>query len=160
MVFGFFLLALGAGVLLALFWPPRGGPGQPGAEIVPESGGPPESPPPEEPQAPSPPAETPPPDTSPLSPVRREGNRFFFALPPGEFTLVGEFSAPCWLRVEADGRRVFEGTLPAGGRGEWKAGRRLTVRVGNPPGASFRVGERPLSLPPEKRPVDLELATE
>ncbi len=166
---GLLLLALGAGLLLTAreFFRRRPAPVPPVAESPPAPVAPPEalSAPPEAPAAPAPPQapETPtpsaPPETpSALVPLGREGSRLFFRLPPGEFTLGGEFSSPCWLRVEADGRKVFGGTIPAGGRGEWKASRRLVVRVGYPPAASFRIGEKLLLLPSEKKPLDLVIS--
>ncbi|NJN18282.1 MAG: helix-turn-helix domain-containing protein [Oscillochloris sp.] len=38
-----------------------------------------------------------------------------------------------WLRIEADGNRVFEGIMRPGGRETFQAQRRVFIRAGNPP---------------------------
>jgi cytoskeletal protein RodZ len=45
----------------------------------------------------------------------------------------------CWLKVVADGKTQFEGTLPQGTRRRWEADKELTVRAGNAGGVYVMV---------------------
>jgi cytoskeleton protein RodZ len=56
-----------------------------------------------------------------------------------------------WLRVTADGTRVFQGLLHEGETRRWQARRRLTIRVGNAPAVQVMVNGRRLPAPPGKR---------
>lgn len=51
-----------------------------------------------------------------------------------------------WLRVVADGRRVFEGFIRAGERREWEASESLHVIIGNAGGVRVQVNGRDLGL--------------
>ncbi|MCS7236457.1 MAG: DUF4115 domain-containing protein [Armatimonadota bacterium] len=51
-----------------------------------------------------------------------------------------------WLRVVADGRRVFEGFIRAGERREWEATASLQVVIGNAGGVRVHVNGRDLGL--------------
>lgn len=51
-----------------------------------------------------------------------------------------------WLRVVADGRRVFEGFLRAGERREWEAGSSLHVVIGNAGGVRVQVNGQDLGI--------------
>lgn len=56
-----------------------------------------------------------------------------------------------WLRVTADGARVFQGLLHEGEARSWQARRRLTIRVGNAPAVQVSVNGRRVAAPPGKR---------
>ncbi|TBR58695.1 helix-turn-helix domain-containing protein [Westiellopsis prolifica IICB1] len=62
---------------------------------------------------------TPLPETSPSTPPAS----------PVEVTL--ELQGESWIRVKADGKTMFEGTLNKGDRKTWTANKQLTVRSGN-----------------------------
>ncbi len=62
---------------------------------------------------------TPLPETSPSTPVES----------PVEVTL--ELQGESWVRVKADGKTMFVGTLKKGDRKTWTANKQLTVRSGN-----------------------------
>lgn len=51
-----------------------------------------------------------------------------------------------WLRVVADGRRVFEGFIRAGERREWEAIRQLNVIIGNAGGVRVQVNGQDLGV--------------
>ncbi|MDR7450245.1 MAG: DUF4115 domain-containing protein [Armatimonadota bacterium] len=65
-----------------------------------------------------------------------------------EVTATGE----SWIRVAADGERLFQGIIREGDVRRWHARRQLTVRVGNAPAVQVRVNGRPF-LPPPRRQV-------
>jgi cytoskeletal protein RodZ len=56
-----------------------------------------------------------------------------------------------WLRVTADGTRVFQGLLHEGESRSWQARRRLTIRVGNAPAVQVAVNGRRVPPPSGKR---------
>lgn len=56
-----------------------------------------------------------------------------------------------WLRVTADGERVFQGLLHEGEVRTWQAKRRLTIRVGNSPVVQVMVNGRRVPGPAGKR---------
>lgn len=56
-----------------------------------------------------------------------------------------------WLRVTADGERVFQGLLHEGEARAWQAKRRLTIRVGNSPVVQVMVNGRRVPAPAGKR---------
>jgi cytoskeletal protein RodZ len=56
-----------------------------------------------------------------------------------------------WLRVTADGERVFQGLLHEGETRTWQAKRRLTIRVGNSPVVQVAVNGRRVPGPVGKR---------
>lgn len=45
--------------------------------------------------------------------------------------LSGKVIESCWVNIEADGKKVFEGTLNAGENFSWQAKERLSVHIGN-----------------------------
>lgn|SRR5574341_77317 len=56
-----------------------------------------------------------------------------------------------WLRVTADGERVFQGLLHEGEARTWQAKRRLTIRVGNSPVVQVMVNGQRVPAPAGKR---------
>lgn len=56
-----------------------------------------------------------------------------------------------WLRITADGERVFQGLLHEGDRRTWQARRRLTIRVGNSPVVDVTVNGRRITGPAGRR---------
>ncbi|PMB52014.1 helix-turn-helix domain-containing protein [Fischerella thermalis CCMEE 5201] len=64
-------------------------------------------------------ATTPSPETSPSTP----------ATSPVEVTV--ELQGESWVRVKADGKTMFQGTLSKGERKTWTANKELTIRSGN-----------------------------
>jgi cytoskeletal protein RodZ len=56
-----------------------------------------------------------------------------------------------WLRVTADGTRVFQGLMHEGEARSWQGRRRLTIRVGNAPAVQVAVNGRRVHAPPGKR---------
>ncbi len=67
---------------------------------------------------------------------------------PGEPTLRVTLAAEdvSWLRVVADGRRVFEGFIRTGERREWEAQHTLSVVIGNAGGVRVRVNQQDLGI--------------
>jgi len=56
-----------------------------------------------------------------------------------------------WLRVTADGERVFQGLMHEGETRAWQARRRLTIRIGNSPAVQVTVNGRRVAAPTGKR---------
>jgi cytoskeletal protein RodZ len=56
-----------------------------------------------------------------------------------------------WLRVTADGERVFQGLMHEGESRVWQARRRLTIRVGNSPAVQVTVNGRRVAGPAGRR---------
>jgi cytoskeletal protein RodZ len=52
--------------------------------------------------------------------------------------------SPSWMRVVADRKTVFEGTLQPGSKQEWKASDSILVRVGNAGGVKLTVNDKQL----------------
>lgn len=61
-------------------------------------------------------------------------------------TAVLEFSAPCWVRVVADGVQIFEGTLGRGVTRTFTATGELQVRLGNAGGVRATVNGQDLGV--------------
>lgn len=47
----------------------------------------------------------------------------------------------CWVRVTADGKKIYEGTLNKGDKQEWIAKENLTIRAGNAGGLIFSLND-------------------
>lgn len=97
------------------------------AEPVPPEAVTPPAPPPAPPPQPPPRSQvgaTPRPAPAPAPPR---------AVPAGRVTAQLRARDTSWLRVTADGERVFQGFVRAGETRTWRAQRRLTMRVGNAP---------------------------
>lgn len=103
----------------------------PAPEPVPETSQPPIAPP-EPPPAP--------PQAEPPQPAVIDG-----------VTLEVRAQGTSWLRVTADGERVFQGLLHEGETRVWQAKRRLTIRVGNSPTVQVTVNGRRVEAPAGKR---------
>lgn len=56
-----------------------------------------------------------------------------------------------WIRIVADGERVFQGLLKAGDVRAWSAQSTLTVRIGNAPAVSVQVNGEPVQPPAGRR---------
>lgn len=65
--------------------------------------------------------------------------------------LVVRASQETWIRVVADGGRVFQGLVPAGETRSWNAQRTMTVRVGNPTGVALEVNGESVEPPSQRR---------
>ncbi len=52
-----------------------------------------------------------------------------------------------WLRVESDGKTVFEHTLEKNGSGKWPANEKFGLRIGRPESITLSVDGKPLELP-------------
>ncbi|MDR7449740.1 MAG: DUF4115 domain-containing protein [Armatimonadota bacterium] len=63
---------------------------------------------------------------------------------PTGVTLTVSVHEASWLRVTADGDRVFQGILQAGEARTWRAERQVTVRIGNAGGVDLTVNGEPL----------------
>lgn len=59
----------------------------------------------------------------------------------------------CWIRVVADGQKVFEGVLVKGDEKTWEAEENITVRFGNISGVKVYYNYKEVSLPPSKTGV-------
>jgi cytoskeleton protein RodZ len=70
----------------------------------------------------------------------------------GPLALVLRASEETWVRVIADGERVFQGLVAPGETRSWTAQRTMTVRVGNSSGVSLEVNGE-LVQPPSQRRV-------
>ncbi len=67
--------------------------------------------------------------------------------PSAEIRLEVIASGTSWIRVIADGTRLFEGFVKDGEVHTWTARRQLTVRVGNIPVVALTVNGQPLTRP-------------
>lgn len=65
------------------------------------------------------------------------------------------FSGSCWVRVTADGRYVFEGTLQAGHVQEWLADREIRIRAGLPANMRIEINGSASESFPSNEPIDL-----
>lgn len=65
------------------------------------------------------------------------------------------FAGPCWIRVVADGRHVFEGILGADQVKEWSAGRDVRVRIGLPANMRLEINGMATEPFPRNDPLDL-----
>lgn len=65
-------------------------------------------------------------------------------LPAGRVTVEVRARDTSWLRVTADGERVFQGFVRSGDVRSWRAQRRLTIRVGNTPAVQVLVNGQPV----------------
>lgn len=92
------------------------------------------------------PAQTPPP-TRPRPP-ETPGPIASSAAP---LVVVLRITEESWIRIFADGRRVFQGVVAAGAERTWTAQRELTVRVGNAQGVSVEVNGQPVQPPSRRR---------
>jgi len=59
---------------------------------------------------------------------------------------VLEVTAPCWVRVTADGTQVYEGTLSGGTTRTFRAERELTIRMGNAGGVRVTLNGEDLGV--------------
>lgn len=66
--------------------------------------------------------------------------------PAAGVTAVLQISAPCWVRVTADGMQVFEGTLRSGSTHTFSAQTELQVRLGNAGGVRAIVNGQDLGV--------------
>lgn len=66
------------------------------------------------------------------------------AVPAGRVAVEVRATDTSWLRVSADGERVFQGFVRAGDTRIWRAQGRLTIRVGNAPVVQVLVNGRPV----------------
>ncbi len=64
--------------------------------------------------------------------------------PAAGVTLALTTTGRSWLRVVADGQRVFQGILEAGEARTWSAARDLSIRIGNAAAVQLTVNGRPL----------------
>ncbi|GLW08519.1 membrane protein [Microtetraspora sp. NBRC 13810] len=73
------------------------------------------------------------------------------AAPAGQASMVEvsvRTTAPSWLRVvDAKGRRLFTGTLPAGKTSTWKARDKVRIVIGNAGGVTLKVNGKDLGVP-------------
>jgi cytoskeletal protein RodZ len=64
-----------------------------------------------------------------------------------------------WIRVEADGKTEFEGTLPQGTQRTWKAQAQLIVRAGNAGGVMVSVNQQqPKPMGQPGKPEEMKIA--
>lgn len=101
------------------------------------------SPPPEQPAAPAPAVPAAPVPTTPEPPAPEPPAPSAPAAAQG-VTVEAATSAPCWVRVTADGRQAFQGLLRAGERRTWRAERAIVLRIGNAGGIALTVNGRAL----------------
>ncbi|MBN1622582.1 MAG: DUF4115 domain-containing protein [Endomicrobiales bacterium] len=60
--------------------------------------------------------------------------------------LVAEGVKSAWLKVEADNRLVFEGTLPKGNKTEWIADERFLLTIGYVPGLKVTLNGKEIDI--------------
>ena len=92
---------------------------------------------------PAPPSPRPAPPPAPVAPPLPSA-----AAP---LTVILRTTEESWIRIFADGRRVFQGVIAAGEERTWTAQRELTVRVGNAPGVSVEVNGEAVQGPSSRR---------
>ncbi|AEE96738.1 helix-turn-helix domain-containing protein [Mahella australiensis] len=73
------------------------------------------------------------------------------------FSVTVSATGRCWVRITADGKRVWEGTLEAGGTHTADAANKLTVRLGFPPGADVKVEDQVLPHVDSKNPYEFTI---
>lgn len=66
-------------------------------------------------------------------------------------TVVVRASAETWIRVVADGGRVFQGLVAPGETRSWTAQRTMTVRIGNSSGVALEVNGELVEPPSQRR---------
>lgn len=72
-----------------------------------------------------------------------------------------DVTAPCWVRVFADGRHAFEATLrPGAGTQKWQAGKELRINAGRPDALRLTVNGVALSPPTDPNPARLIVIAE
>jgi cytoskeleton protein RodZ len=107
---------------------------------------------------PAAPKARPPAAATPISPVAADGGNLRYAVGGGDVRLIVTATGACWVRVDAGGRVLFEGTLQPGQQQALVAAAPLTVRLGNPTAVAVRAGDRPLTVAgPPGVPVNLLL---
>lgn len=109
---------------------------------------PPASPPPET-------QEPPPPPEPPQVSVQAEGTRILYTVSADRIEVTLAASGRCWLRVVADGRLAYEGTVSAGESLRFEAGTDLRIRAGNPAALKVNVNGRDMGTPSDVGPRDL-----
>lgn len=72
-------------------------------------------------------------------------------VPGGNVSAVVTASDTSWVRVTADGRRIFQGLLRRGEVRTWAAAERLTIRIGNTPAVDLVVNGRRVRPPAQQR---------
>ncbi|HET6781460.1 MAG TPA: RodZ domain-containing protein [bacterium] len=65
--------------------------------------------------------------------------------------LVVRASQETWIRVVADGGRVYQGLVAAGETRSWNAQRTMTVRVGNSTGVALELNGESVEAPSQRR---------
>lgn len=88
---------------------------------------------------------------SPTTPRPRPAEPQPTPLPAGPVTVVLRATEESWIRISADGERVFQGFITAGEERTWRAQRTLTVRIGNAQGVSVEVNGQPVQPPSRRR---------
>jgi cytoskeletal protein RodZ len=80
---------------------------------------------------------------------------------PATVPVIVEAQERCWVRVQADGELVFEGTLQPGDRQRWTAQEEITILAGNAGGLSVRKGSSgtPRSLGETANPKEVTIDT-
>jgi cytoskeletal protein RodZ len=71
------------------------------------------------------------------------------APPPSPVQVTARLTGRCWVRVEADGRVIYQGEPASGAELTWGASDRLTVKLGNPAGIRLAWNGRSIDLPAE-----------
>jgi len=62
---------------------------------------------------------------------------------------LGDITGRCWISVQKDGKKDFEGILNQGDTKTWKASENIKIRIGNPPVVKLIVNGKDLGRPKE-----------
>jgi hypothetical protein len=71
--------------------------------------------------------------------------------PHGNLNLTVQTRQPSWVRVTADNKIVFEGTLTAGEKRQWAAQDTMGVTIGYAPGVQVTLNGKPVNVLSEAR---------
>lgn len=85
------------------------------------------------------------------------GTRVTYSVGSDSLKVEARTVDPCWLRVVADGRLVYEGKLMPETPVEWSASQGIAIRAGNPPALRLVVNGRPLDPLQIFVPVDISI---
>lgn len=79
--------------------------------------------------------ETPQPPQVEITKTEQSSTKILFTVKSQDLKVglsVAGASEECWIRVSADSKQVFEGTLKSGDQMDWSGNKEITIRVGRP----------------------------
>lgn len=99
----------------------------------------------------------PPPPAVQLKVASQKTNSAVYAIITDKERFKAEISAtggPCWVRITADGKKIWEGTMRAGDKQSAEATDKLTIRLGLPKNADIKIEDQALPHVNSRSPYD------